>query len=57
MKRRATIVTAAVAVLTVGGLSVADASTPSTSLGRDTSGCIVLLPNAARPLTICLFPR
>ena len=56
MKRRLTVIAVAVGLLAVGGTSIAEAGT-GTTVARDTSGCIVLLPDSARPYTICLFPR
>jgi hypothetical protein len=58
VKRRATIVAAATGLLVLVGSSVAQAGTAtSVSVARDTSGCVVLLPDAAQPLTVCFFPR
>jgi len=56
VKRRATVIAAATGLLVLVGSSVAqaDAAIPS---ARDSSGCVVLLPDAAQPLTVCLFPR
>lgn len=58
MKRRATVVAVAVAALAVGGVSTASAASLLGGPARqDTSGCLVLFPDAPNPLTICLFPR
>lgn len=58
MKRRAAIVTAVTALLTVAGTSVARADLQtSINLSRDTSGCIVVFPGSDHPITVCFFPR
>lgn len=60
MKRRLAIVAAATGLLAVSGTSIAQAlpSAPEgPSMRADTSGCAVLFPRAANPITICLFPR
>jgi len=58
VKRRAAIVGLLLAGLAAGSAGTAQAAGPGLAAsGRDSSGCVVLLPNAANPVTICLFPR
>lgn len=58
MKRRVAIIVAATGLLTVAGTAAARADdSTSVNLAGDTSGCIVLLPDAQNPVTVCLFPR
>jgi len=57
VKRRLAVIAATVTALGIGSSFVASADAAAPQVARDTSGCVVLLPDAARPLTICLFPR